>query len=602
MSSGQWHFVVATWDQIHATVNNYLDGNLNGSGTGRLGTFSLTNQLNLGAFLNPVYEFNGYMDETRVQSGIASTSWILATYLNMADPSSFVGYSSLDFGPPELVQDITPLTQTVEAYSGLGTVSYTVAVSGSAPFAYQWYLDGTNISGATNSTYTFTALAGTNYYYVQVTNAYTASAAGGVPLVSSTATVIGTAVLATTNYACRMQITFPGYGGGQILTNFPALVQFSNGLPGFSYAQFASPTGGDLRFADGSGLIPLPYEINQWNTSGVSSVWVQVPALSGTNTSIWAYWGNPAATNPPAWTTNGAVWQPQYLLVWHLEQSGLPYQDSAALYPALSGVAPGVTTGEIGLGGLFNGSSSYLYAGAANLGSAFTLFAWAKMASSATNIQTIWANGPGGWNSDGIALFVNAYNTANQSLLLQDGDGVNGDSINSANNIVTPGVWHCVAATVNRTAGTGQLYVDGVSVANGSVVTDFANTSGLDFGRFTNSVYYFDGSLDEARIASGVCSSNWIWATWLNVASNSVFTSSSAVNLSPMLSYSNSTAGLFLTWPAASGVFVVYTATNLTPPAIWLPATNAATYNNGQWQSLIPLPTNGSQFYRLQAH
>jgi hypothetical protein len=601
VSTGQWHFVAATWDQTHTTVNNYLDGNLNGSGTA-VGTFGLTNKLNLGAFLNPTYFINGVIDEARVQTGIATTSWISATYSNMANPSAFASYTSLNFGPPALVQDITPLTQTVEAYSGLGTVSYSVVVSGTAPFAYQWYQDGTAISGATNSTYTFTALSGTNTYSVQVTNAYTAMVAGGSPLTSSTATVIGTTVLNTTNYACRMKISFSGYRGTQTLTNFPALVQFSNGLVGFSYAQFASPSGGDLRFTDASGLIPLPHEINQWNTNGVSSVWVQVPAISGTNTSIWAYWGNSSATNPPAWTTNGAVWQPQYLLVWHLEQSGLPYQDSAALYPALSGVAPGVAPGEIGSGGLFNGTSSYLHAGAVNLGNALTLFVWAKMAAAATNIQTLWANAPGGWNSAGFSLFVNAFGTANQALLLQDGDGVSGDSINSANNVVTPGVWHCIAAAVNRTAGTAQLYVDGLSVASGAVLTDFANSSGLDLGRFTNSVYYFDGNLDEARIASGVCSSDWILATSLNVASNAIFSSSSAVNPSPALSYSNSVAGPLLTWPSASGVYVIYTTTNLTPPVVWVPATNGVTYVNGQWQAPVLPPANGAQFYRLQAH
>ena len=199
-----------------------------------MGNFrSLTDQLNLGAFLNPTYFINGSMDEARIQSGVASSNWIWATYLNMANPSSFAGYSSLDFGPPVLVQDIAPLTQTVEAYSGLGTVSYSVVVSGAAPIAYQWYEDGTSISGATNSIYTFTAQAGTNTYYVSITNVDTASEAGGVALHSSRATVIGTPVLATTNYGYRMRFSFPGYTGSQTLTNFPALVQFSNGRMDF---------------------------------------------------------------------------------------------------------------------------------------------------------------------------------------------------------------------------------------------------------------------------------------------------------------------------------------------------------------------------------
>jgi hypothetical protein len=445
-------------------------------------------------------------------------------------------------------------------------------------------------------TATLTNLAACTNYYIAF-YASNASAQVWAPAPSA----LNTVGLPTTNYACRMKISFPGYGGRQTLADFPALVQFSNGLAGFSYTAFASPTGGDLRFTDAGGLTLLPHEINNWNTNAVSSVWVQVPALSGNNTSIWAYWGNPAATNPPTYTTNGSVWQPQHILVWHVEQSGFPYLDSAARYPALSGVAPGATAGVVGSGGLFNGTSSYLDAGVVDVGTAFTLFAWAKVANTASNIQTLWANKPGGWNTDGFGLYVNTYNTADQRLVLEDGDGVNGDQISSPANAVTPGVWHGLAASVNETNGTAQLYVDGVEVTNGTTVADFANESGLDFGRFTNGYYYFDGALDEARIASGVCSSDWVRATWLNVASNNTFESFSAVNPSVSLSCMDSAAGVWLTWPEASGIFAVYTATTLAPPTTWQPVTNAATYANGQWQLPVFPPANEVQFYRLQS-
>ncbi|HEY3863941.1 MAG TPA: DUF2341 domain-containing protein [Verrucomicrobiae bacterium] len=415
---------------------------------------------------------------------------------------------------------------------------------------------------------------------------------------ASPAAPLNTSGLSTGNYARRMKISFPGYSGPP-LANFPALVQFSNGLPGFSYSQFASATGGDLRFADGSGLTVLPHEIDQWNPNGVSSVWVQLPTLAGSNTSVWAYWGNPAATVPPAYTTNGSVWQPQYSLVWHLQQNGLPYTDSAALHPANSGAAPGVTAGIAGSGALFNGTSSYLHAGTVNAGSSFTLFAWAKVSPSASNIQTVWASKAGGWNTDGFSLYVNTYNTTDQRLLFENGDGTTGTTISSAANVVTPGAWHALAAAVNETTGSAQLYVDGASAGNGSTVADFNNDAGLDFGRFTNSVYYFDGSLDEARIAPGVCSADWIRATWLDTASNAVFNSFSAVNAAPSLSCSSNQAGALLAWPASAGVFTLYTTASLDSP--WQAATNAISYANGQWQAVIPASASGGQFYRLQA-
>jgi hypothetical protein len=57
-------------------------------------------------------------------------------------------------------------------------------VSGALPFHYQWSNQTGPISGATNSAYSFNALAGTNSYSVAVSNAVSA-------IVSSTAVVLG---------------------------------------------------------------------------------------------------------------------------------------------------------------------------------------------------------------------------------------------------------------------------------------------------------------------------------------------------------------------------------------------------------------------------
>src|SRR5262249_42738177 len=133
--------------------------------------------------------------------------------------------------------------------------------------------------------------------------------------------VFSTAVLDASKFGSRMKISFAGYNRPETLVNFPVLVNLGTNLPGFSYRQFASPSGGDLRFADASGLTALPHEIDEWNTNGVSHIWVQVPSLSDTNDFIWAYWGNPLDNQAPASTTNGTVWSAGYQLVWHLKES-----------------------------------------------------------------------------------------------------------------------------------------------------------------------------------------------------------------------------------------------------------------------------------------
>jgi hypothetical protein len=408
-----------------------------------------------------------------------------------------------------------------------------------------------------------------------------------------------TAALDPGGFACRMKIVFTGYQREEPLLNFPLLVQLQTNLPGFAYSQFASASGGDLRFTDAGGLRPIPHEIDEWNTNGLSSVWVRVPALAGTDDFIWAYWGNPAAMNPPVWTTNGTVWSADHLLVWHLRESGLPFTDSAGQHPATSGVAPVSTAGRIGRAGLFNGVSQYLDAGTVNLGDAFTLSAWVKIKSGAADIQTIWANQQGGYGSPGFAFFVNTYLTSDQKVDFASGDGAGGNEATTPSGAVSFGQWHLLTASVNRTNGSVEFFVDSADLGPGAVVNDFANDADLNLGRFTNGLFYFNGVMDEVRIQTGTVSPDWVWASWMTVVSNTLFATYSAVNPRPTLSVAVAQSGPLLTWPASAGVFTLHAATSLVPPIDWSAATESAVLVEGQWRASLS-PAGGSRFYRLQ--
>jgi hypothetical protein len=403
-----------------------------------------------------------------------------------------------------------------------------------------------------------------------------------------------------------MQIFFSGYNRGEPLANFPVLVNLGTNVPGFSYQQFASPSGSDLRFTDESGLIMIPFEIDQWNTNGASSVWVNVPLISSNDDFIWAYWGNPFATDLPASSTNGEAW-PGYDLVWHLRENAFPYADSTLNYPAKTGVAPVQTTGIVGNGQQFNGSSTFLDAGTVNnLNNAFTLSAWVNVSTANNNIQTIWANQKGGFGSAGFALFVNAFNTENGAVLLDTGDGSNGSEISTAAGAVSFGKWHQVSAAINRSGATATLFVDGIQAGSGAVVSDFVNNADLNFGRFTNSALYFNGTMDEARIHSGIDDSNWVWASWATVASSSTFESYSAVTRAlPDLTIGTGGNGnggsIFLVWPSSGVGYGLYTTTNLTPPITWVPVTNQPLLTNNQWEINLPSSNSSVRFYRIQS-
>jgi hypothetical protein len=59
-------------------------------------------------------------------------------------------------------------------------------------------------------------------------------------------------------------------------------------------------------------------------------------------------------------------------------------------------------------------------------------------------------------------------------------------------------------------------------------------------------------------------------------------------------------SSLLLIAPADATYFTLHSATNLTPPVNWIPATNTAVLTNNQWCVTMPVPTNGLHFFRLQ--
>ncbi|HEY1789126.1 MAG TPA: DUF2341 domain-containing protein, partial [Verrucomicrobiae bacterium] len=518
------------------------------------------------------------------------------TVANTYGSTNVQAHLTVNQGAAQITQDIQPTNVVTYATT---PVTLSVQASGTLPIDYQWYQDGAAVTGATNSSYSFAALLGANTYYCVISNAFSYSEGSG-PVTSSTASVTGEAVtyVNATNFNSKLKIAFSGYNRAETLQDFPVLVNLSTSLTGFSYGGFAGANGSDLRFADASGTRELPYEINNWNPNGTSAVWVQVPALTGTNTFIWAYWGNASGTTPPAYTTNGAVWLPPtfqslppYLAVYHIEQTNFPYLDSTLQYPADIGNAPIPSTGLIGEDGTF-ANSQYLDAGNVNLGNGFTLSAWVNVSPSAGNIVGIWANGPGGYTSSEVGLFVNDYNTGDGALLFGSGDGATGAQPETGTGVVSLGQWHLVTAAVNRTAGTVQLYVDGAFKTSGGTVTDFPTNTDMNLGRFNTGSFAFQGMIDEARIHGGIDDSNWVWADYMTVQSNGVFsaysTVTNSITLPITLSIKYSGNDVILTWPTGT----LQSATQLngtfnTVAGATSPYTNAA--------------TGGEQFYRIQA-
>jgi len=315
-----------------------------------------------------------------------------------------------------------------------------------------------------------------------------------------------------------MKITFTGYNKPEILTNFPILLRLSDNVngSGFSYNQFASTLGNDLRFTASNQTTELPYEIEKWDTNGTSYVWVRVPALINTNSYIYAYWGKTGVSSP-SYTTNGAVWTNNFEAVWHM--NSLNPADWAKHNNDGTAIG-GVTTNSNGRinGALsFDGSTGSITTpdeSHFDFTGGFTVEAWAYP----TVTLSTYTKGvldKKQTASSGFALtHYNYYWNFNVS-----GVACQSPSPFSLN------TWYYLAGVNNGTHS--RLYVNGQQVAGPSAATLANNNDTLLIARYlgadNHSDRHFTGMLDEVRISRIARSSNWVWACWMNIASSQNF-------------------------------------------------------------------------------
>ncbi|NLE42661.1 MAG: DUF2341 domain-containing protein, partial [Lentisphaerae bacterium] len=335
---------------------------------------------------------------------------------------------------------------------------------------------------------------------------------------------IGACATPLNEYSHCAELTFTGYGGAETLHAFPALVSITN-FPGFSYAQVQDPDGADLRFTDATGNVELNYEIDTWNTNGVSLVWVQVPQLAGTGTKILAYWGNAAAT-APAYASDGSTWSNGYVAVYHLGETSGALADSGALTNALTpfGDTQQGTEGMAGLAPRFpDGSNDWLQApdhdaldGMAQL----TLEAWIYDEKNDTNPRAILSKRID--SGTGKAYYL--YKGANRSthFFVGNNGGEFSGTATGANQ------WYHLAATYDKylTADRMKIFLDGAFKKSGNTATGNvpATTANLHLG-ILNAGYgnSWQGKLDEVRISNVARSADWLQATWKTVADNTGF-------------------------------------------------------------------------------
>ena len=278
------------------------------------------------------------------------------------------------------------------------------------------------------------------------------------------------------------------------LDNFPLLVVLDATRIRYT------PAGADVRFTDIGG-VQLPYEIESWNASGSSYVWVKVPHIdAATTTDLWMYYGNAGATDGQ---TPTAVWDASYVGVWHLVDA----HDSTGKNASTNSAAT-ATTGRIGPALAF-ASGAYVDTMSTSHLDRWTIEAWMK---------PTFASGVATAGSSIISRFPNylmlwdCNSSAFCHSVLYDGSASTSAGSYRASYTASAGAWTQVAGSYDGTAV--RAYVAGVMSGQQSTTdTPLDVTASAKIGIRQDLMGPFTGAIDEVRISSVARSTDYLLAS-----------------------------------------------------------------------------------------
>ena len=310
-----------------------------------------------------------------------------------------------------------------------------------------------------------------------------------------------------TSLAGETTYSFAWYAGPTV-ANFPAPMALRAGENGFTYDGFATSDGSDLRVKDADGNL-LPYEIERWDPSGYSIVWVKLPSISPA-AAVTLSWGDASAA-----ASADGVWDDDFLHVFHFGDD--VKKNSSSWNYTTTQTAANRVNGVVGQGHTWKGdkgnSAHRITATGLNIkektngASTFTISCWVK--DGASSIESyICRLG----KSSQLCLLYNYDRIANPHLVELYGPS---NAFRTNSKILLPDTdWHHVAYTYD---GANLIkYLDGAVYGTNKVtatVAAFAETShDIYIGGAGGNNNPMEGSVDELRLEKIVRSADWIKA------------------------------------------------------------------------------------------
>ena len=454
------------------------------------------------------------IDDVRFYRGVLSAAEISAIYNKGAGD---VGAPKFAISSPGTIKGAKgkSITYKITADAAYGLNGYNSSITYSLLNAPNW-LSADSSSGTVTGT---PPAAGTYTFDVKAENS-----------LGSNVKTVTFSVYDYSDWQYALPIT-TDLSNGTTLTDWNMLVRLSEtdsngtGNRGFRYSQ-ASSNGGDLRFLDNSGS-ELKYEIANWNSSGESHVWVNIPTLKS-DANITMYWGNPNA-GLPTYANDGSVWQ-EYFGVYHLDDSSVSGKDSSPLTNNLTATNSPVSVSSGMAGTAYTTDNTFNGFITSNLSGGIrakegTYNIWAKTGSDALRWKDWFNLAYDNNESEVLRLSTNdLYRSLNRSLRhsprfkrsptvwqLDDTD----DNVGTGN-------WQMLTLTLSK--GYASVYVDGVlDGTNKFYFPGKKIITGLSIGRGFGNNHGPNTTIDEATFAKVGRSSEWISASYQNQKPNSTY-------------------------------------------------------------------------------
>ena len=312
-----WHFVTTVWTPAGSADKSVLYGS-NGDVAPRAmdsKDYHATDQcMTDGMCLTIPNGSNFGLDEMRIRRGLSSTDWIQANWDTQRVGTDFLSVSAVRDPRVPVVSAVTESGATAAcefSFAGIGDSAKALFVNFSTKVTNEVV-----VADLSNPSAAATGLSADTDYDVR----FVVMSGGDIAFETSFASFVtlGRPVLNPKDYRQSVTFTASGYDGAEALEHFPVLVHLSETtVPGFSY-EGVDPS--DIRFTAADGTL-LAHEVETWDATGLSTIWVGLPTLSGTDTAFSMHW-EPRSGHGVAAQPAYRVWKyAGYLAVWHVNDS-----------------------------------------------------------------------------------------------------------------------------------------------------------------------------------------------------------------------------------------------------------------------------------------